>query len=174
MAKVEPTKVCTKCKVEKPLSEFSKDKSTKSGHRPHCKGCVRQYRQEHEEEIKHWHKNHKKERNERERNRYRTNIQHKLKVLLRTRMGMAIKGDQKSGSAVQDLGCSIEELKKHLEFQFQPGMTWDNWALDGWHIDHIIPLASADLTDRKQFLEACHYTNLQPLWVEDNLKKRYS
>jgi hypothetical protein len=48
-------------------------------------------------------------------------------------------------------------------------MTWDNWTTDGWHIDHIKPLASSfDLTDRKQFLEACHYTNLQPLWAKDN------
>jgi len=50
-------------------------------------------------------------------------------------------------------------------------MTWDNWTLDGWHIDHIKPLASFDLTDRKQLLEACHYTNLQPLWAKDNLTK---
>jgi desulfoferrodoxin (superoxide reductase-like protein) len=50
-------------------------------------------------------------------------------------------------------------------------MTWDNWTTDGWHIDHIKPLASFDLTDRKQLLEACHYTNLQPLWAKDNLIK---
>ena len=62
-------------------------------------------------------------------------------------------------------------LENNLESKFQSGMTWDNWALDGWHIDHIKPLASFDLTDRNQLLEACNYTNLQPLWAKDNLSK---
>jgi len=100
-----------------------------------------------------------------------TDIQFKLCTTLRSRLRLALKNNQKVGSAVSDLGCSIDELKSYLESKFQPGMTWDNWALDGWHIDHIKPLVSFDLTDRKQLLEACHYTNLQPLWAADNLSK---
>lgn len=88
---------------------------------------------------------------------------------LRSRLYCAIKGNFKAGSAVSDLGCSIEFLKEHLESMFQDGMSWDNQG--EWHIDHIIPLASFDLQDREQFLKACHYTNLQPLWAEDNLRK---
>jgi len=65
----------------------------------------------------------------------------------------------------------VPELMAYLEALFTPGMTWDNRGLYGWHIDHIKPLASFDLTDREQFLQACHYTNLQPLWWQDNLKK---
>ena len=98
-------------------------------------------------------------------------VQYKLSNRLRHRLRMALKKEFKSGSAVKDLGCSIEELKLHLESKFQPGMSWDNWDRYGWHIDHIKPLASFDLTDRKQFLEACHYTNLQPLWATDNIIK---
>lgn len=75
------------------------------------------------------------------------------------------------GSTVKDLGCSIEELKMHLESKFQPGMTWENYGPKGWHIDHIRPLSSFDLTDKTQFLEACNYVNLQPLWWYDNLSK---
>ena len=86
-------------------------------------------------------------------------------------MSRAIKTNAKAGSAVRDLGCTIPELKAHLEAQFQPGMTWDNWSLKGWHIDHIKPLTSFDLTNREQFLQACHYTNLQPLWASENLSK---
>lgn len=65
------------------------------------------------------------------------------------------------------VGCSPEFLKEHLETQFTDGMTWDNRS--EWHIDHIIPLSSAKTED--ELYKLCHYTNLQPLWVEDNLKK---
>jgi len=93
----------------------------------------------------------------------------KLSMLLRTRLHHAIKGNFKSGSAVRDLGCSVEYLKAFLEGQFEPGMGWKNHG--EWHIDHIRPLASFDLTDPEQFKQAVHYTNLQPLWAKDNLKK---
>ncbi len=98
-------------------------------------------------------------------------LKDKLKHNLRNRLCVAIKKGYKSGSAVKDLGCSIEELKKHLESKFQPGMTWDNWSRVGWHIDHIKPLASFNLSNPEEFKKACHYTNLQPLWAKDNLSK---
>jgi hypothetical protein len=60
-----------------------------------------------------------------------------------------------------------------MESKFQPGMTWDNRGKE-WHIDHIIPLATFNLQDRRQFLVACHYTNLQPLWARDNMVKGMS
>jgi len=101
----------------------------------------------------------------------KNNIKYTLPKSLRGRLSRSIKGNYKSGSAVSDLGCTITELKLYLESKFQPGMNWDTWGLYGWHIDHIKPLASFDLTDRKQLLEACHYTNLQPLWAKDNLSK---
>ena len=109
--------------------------------------------------------------NARHSNYIKTDIQYKLSRRLRSRLYKALQGNFKNGSAVTDLGCSIDELKMHLESKFQPGMTWDNWSFEGWHIDHIKPLASFDLTDRKQLLLACHYTNLQPLWAIDNLSK---
>ena len=104
-----------------------------------------------------------------ERKKRKNDIQFKLSRALRNRLYVIKK--QKSGSAIKDLGCTIEELKSYLESKFLPGMTWDNWSIDGWHIDHIKPLSSFDLTDRQQFLESCHYTNLQPLWAKDNLLK---
>lgn len=74
-------------------------------------------------------------------------------------------------SVTRSLGCTPEQLKLHLEQQFQPGMTWENHGVHGWHVDHKKPLASFDLTDPAQFDQACHYTNLQPLWATDNIRK---
>lgn len=90
---------------------------------------------------------------------------------LRARLRQAIRHNFKKGSAVRDLGCSIDEFKTYLEDKFKPGMSWDNYGKDGWHIDHIKPLSWFDLSDPSQLREACHYTNLQPLWAKDNLKK---
>lgn len=104
-------------------------------------------------------------------NRRAADIQFKISQNLRNRFGKLFRCSKRPGSAVKDLGCSIEQLKQHLESKFQPGMTWDNYGLYGWHVDHIVALAKFDLTDQQQFLKACHYTNLQPLWAEDNIKK---
>lgn len=84
---------------------------------------------------------------------------------LRERFGKAFKNNYKTGSAVRDLGCTIEQFKVYLEEQFQEGMTWDNYGVtedgsEGWHIDHIKPLAEFDLTNKEEQLEAVHYTNL--------------
>jgi hypothetical protein len=91
---------------------------------------------------------------------------------LRGRLNKALHGNYKAGSAVNDLGCSIAELKQHLESQFKPGMSWDNYGRNGWHIDHITPLCRFNLQDEIEFKKACHFTNLQPLWAGDNLEKR--
>ena len=98
-----------------------------------------------------------------------TNPQWRLAKNLRHRLGKAMMGKTKGVSAVRDLGISIPEFREYIENQFQDGMTWDNYG--EWHIDHIIPLISFDLTDKEQALKACHYTNLQPLWAKDNLSK---
>ena len=106
-------------------------------------------------------------------NRMTVDVGYKLKKKLRSRLHSAIKQDAKVGSAVNDLGCSIEELKTHLESQFQSGMSWDNWGIGPgtWQIDHIRRLAGFNIADPIQFKEACHHTNLQPLWFEDHLVK---
>ena len=103
------------------------------------------------------------------RNRRTNDVQFKLTTLLRHRLYMALKSNSKTGSAVHDLGCTVEELKKYLESKFQQGMSWDNHGK--WHIDHILPLSSFNLSDREQLIKACHFTNLQPLWAEENMKK---
>jgi hypothetical protein len=98
-------------------------------------------------------------------------INFRLADVLRCRLKHALHGRAKTGSSVKDLGCTVAELKKYLENKFIEGMTWDNWGIHGWHIDHIKPLASFDLTNPQQLCEAVHHTNLQPLWAVDNWKK---
>ena len=100
---------------------------------------------------------------------YQNNIQFKLAHNLRKRLRNALNRNQKMGSAIKDLGCSIDDLKFWLEFWFEEGMSWENYGK--WHIDHIKPLSKIDLTNKEEFLKVNHYTNLQPLWAKDNLKK---
>jgi hypothetical protein len=221
-------KLCTKCGVVKPRSEFHKCKAKKGGLHHSCKSCVsrynaeyysknvnklaeykKKYNEENVEYIKEMNKNWRLENKEYikkkgsvyrqnnqekllERNRkyrienrdkvnkydreYRMrrnaiDINYKLRNTLRSRLNIAIRNNQKVGSAVYDLGCTVEHLKTHLEDLFLPGMSWKNYGKEGWHIDHIIPLCHFCLADEEQFKEACHYTNLQPLWAKDNLAK---
>lgn len=109
--------------------------------------------------------------NEYMKNRLQTDITFKLKTRLRTRVREVLKSKNihKSESMNKYIGCTVEYLKQHLESQFQPGMTWDNWGVNGWHIDHIIPASLASTAE--ELYKLCHYTNLQPLWAHDNRLK---
>lgn len=79
------------------------------------------------------------------------------------------KGLIKNSRTLRLLGCSIEKFKQHLESLFLPGMSWANRCL--WHIDHKRPISSFDLTTGAGQRAAFHYTNCQPLWAVDNLRK---
>lgn len=103
-------------------------------------------------------------------------INFKIATNLRSRLGKALKRNQKTGSAINDLGCSIDRLKILLQLRFirnprnqKQIMTWENYG--EWHIDHIIAISKFNLVDRKQLLKACNYTNLQPMWAKDNISK---
>ena len=130
-------------------------------------------RQEYLEKAKVREQRYRPIRTRRNRERARTDIEYRLQRYLRNRLYCALKGGFKNGSAIRDLGCSTDFLKQYIEKQFQTGMTWENWGkgLGKWHIDHIRPLSSFNLMDKKQLAMACHYTNLQPLWGVENLSK---
>jgi hypothetical protein len=112
---------------------------------------------------------HREERRARDAARRALDIKFKLTCYLRTRLNAALRNHQKTGSAVHDLGCTIPEFIDYIAAKFQPGMSWDNYG--EWHLDHIKPLAAFDLTDRTQFVEAARFTNYQPLWALDNIRK---
>ena len=97
----------------------------------------------------------------------------KLRMNLRHRVWNALQANEAGKSkSIQDLiGCPSDELVSHLETQFTDGMTWENYGRHGWHVDHIRPCASFDLKDPEQQRQCFHYTNLQPLWAVDNIRK---
>lgn len=137
----------------KDLSSGSKCEHGISSSDKRCSECLRIYQRKYKNQRK------------------ATDPIYKLQHNLRSRLRKALKGKPKAGSAVRDLGCSLSEFKKYMESRFQPGMTWENHGFNGWHIDHIIPMSSFDLTNIEEVRKACHYTNLQPLWWHENLAK---
>lgn len=127
------------------------------------KDSIKKYQAANQDKIKTYKKEYCK-------NRRATDLNFKIAHNLRSRLNKALKGNLKNGSAVCDLGCSIDELKLKFLPLFTEGMSWDNYG-SLWHIDHIRPCASFDLTDPEQVKLCCHFSNLQPLWAADNLAK---
>ena len=99
-------------------------------------------------------------------------VEGRLQQNIRRRMAHALqsqgtrKGDERS---MQYVGCTASELKEHLEGRFLPGMTWENKSL--WQMDHVVPLASFDLSKEEERHRAFHFSNIQPLFTKDNMKK---
>lgn len=93
----------------------------------------------------------------------------RMTYTVRNRIFYAVRdrGFKKGAKTAEMLGCDWIVLREHLEAKFCDGMTWDNYG--DWHIDHIVPLASA--TSEEELIRLCHYKNLQPLWAADNIRK---
>jgi len=159
-------------------------------HKKQHKQNYKKYYKEHRQELLQYQKNYRannpekikvtqKKYNDRNREinnkkrqeKLKNNIQFKLSCYLRSKLRKLIKKEHKYNSALKLLGCSLKELKHHLESKFKLGMSWSNYGLYGWHIDHIIPCAKFDLSKKSEQHKCFHYTNLQPLWAKENLKK---
>lgn len=150
-------KVCSSCGLLKRNTEFYKFKHHKDGLDSACKACVQVRKADY----------------------FRRNAVAQLRCRIRRRLGYYTKCNKclDKDYAILFLGCSLNELQSYLESKFYPDsrtgepMTWNNYGRKGWHIDHIFPLSKADLLDDSEFKRVCHYTNLQPLWSWENLKK---
>jgi hypothetical protein len=125
-----------------------------------------------ENQIKNYSK-YKDKKREYVKQRLKNDEKFKMCLYLRNRIRDAIRNQnsEKAFTFIELLGCTIKEARDHLEKQFKEGMSWSNYGLYGWHIDHIIPCASFDLTDPEQQKKCFNYSNLQPLWAKDNLTK---
>ena len=187
-------KKCTKCHKEYPetLEYFVRNSACKGGLSTQCKVCNKryktQYRKKNKDKIYQYNKKYvednaekvalyqkqylqenKETRNKRESDRYYSDTQYRMTKTLRGRLYNACKGRGCKQSTLDILGCTIDEFLQYIESQFSDNMNWENYGK--WHIDHIRPCCSFDLTDPEQQRKCFHYTNLQPLWAIDNLKK---
>lgn len=186
------TKICSKCGVEKKVCEYYKKKGCLFGVNSYCKKCQLEIKQNlrknnpekykeqtkkyyektkdtQKEKKKIWILNNREKYNSYWTNRKKEDIEFKLITDMRSRLStyLSKKGLSKKNKTFEIVGCSPLQLREHLEKQFVIGMTWNNRG--EWHIDHIIPLSSAKTEE--ELYKLFHYTNLQPLWAIENIKK---
>lgn len=187
-------KECTKCKVWKPYSEFHKKAASKDGLQYKCKECYKEYRAANREKIvgylreyyKHnrdkiteqqkEYRQNKKKVAEYHKERYHNDPTYRLRhlVSMTVRNALSNNNSSKEGNSTWDaLPYTPQQLREHLEAQFEEGMTWDNYGRDGWHIDHIYPqsLLPYESMDDDNFKIAWDLRNLRPLWAAENFSK---
>jgi hypothetical protein len=132
------------------------------------------YVEKNREHVKAYQRSYKKanreKRNEKTRLKYKTDPSYRLKTNCRNRISAFLKSKKGSVKSADLIGCTLEELKQYIGSMFKPGMNWENYG-SVWHVDHIMPIASFELSDIEQIKRCFHYTNLQPLFAVDNLKK---
>jgi len=234
------TKTCSKCKIEKDVNDFHKNKTRKDGLNPQCKDCKKSYHLIHKKEILKYQKNYRKINKQksadyRQRNnqkvkeynkqyrashkeelkikaiKYQEKNKKKIKIYMKAyrtkyksvlkeykrdydyrrkkedvnfrirhnisnRILKALKRNSKSLPTMYLIGCDTEYLMYYIQEQFTKGMNWDNhgrgwYGKKEWHIDHIKPCYLFDLSKPSEQRKCFHYTNLQPLWSGDNMKK---
>lgn len=173
-------KCCGKCGVEKTPELFHKNTVCEDGLSAYCRDCSRRlYANKHKkyyeenkpillEKNRLWKKNNP-DRYKAQRKRYNQQPQRKIRRNFKKRIKELLQNRTESTHHL--LGCSGKELAAHLESKFRDGMTWENYGVKGWHMDHIVPCAAFDLTDPNQRKQCFHYSNLQPLWCKENLNK---
>jgi hypothetical protein len=184
-------KTCSKCKLEKELLDFHKNKNSKDGFCEKCKKCKNDYSKKYrldnidyfkeygknyikDEKYIEYHKNYNKEyfQNKlKEERKLRKEIDYlfKIKCNIHSRTSNIFKKKKfKNNNSIHSLlKCDYNTLINHLENKFIDNMNFNNYG--EWHIDHIIPLHSAKTEE--ELIKLCHYTNLQPLWAKDNISK---
>ena len=176
------------CGEEKHWSDFSENPKGQHGLNVRCTKCEKEYQKclktrkvahkrkyydknkdECIKRTKDWAENNRDRKNEYYRDRRKTDPLYKLTANMRTGMSECLSGKKKQTKTFEYIGCSPSQLKSYLEKQFHDGMSWDNYGK--WHVDHIKPLCSFDLTIEENLHTAWNYKNLQPLWASDNCSK---
>jgi hypothetical protein len=173
--KTKDYKTCRKCSELRLKEEFRKDCNTRDGITTICKSCDKLYREKNKDSINNYRIKYRLENrekiNKRELDRKNNDPVYKLTSSIRCLIKNTFKRNKnnytKSKRTEEILGCSIQEFIDHMSSKFTEGMTISNHGK--WHIDHIIPISLAKTEE--EVIKLNHYTNLQPLWAEDNLRK---
>lgn len=166
-------------KGQKPNARYLYTKQTEEQRKQKTRETRQRYYRNHLEKMKQEHRDYyfnNKEKminysNEWRKKQRRINPNFKLKTSIRSRILKTIKRGCKHLPSENLLGCNWRTAREHIESLWEEGMTWENHGLYGWHIDHIIPCAAFDLTKEEEQKKCFHYTNLQPLWAKENLRK---
>lgn len=174
LIEIPPNRICKRCGVEKSHYHFIYTKNISRALWVCC-SCMEELKALSDERKKIRTKNYKtspaykKRRNDELKLKRQSDPVFKLSSYIRNQIGFSFKvrSYRKYTSCKSILGCDFNALKLHFESLFQAGMNWDN--MGRWHIDHKKPLAMAKSV--QDVIELNHYTNLQPLWALDNLRK---
>ena len=168
---------CRLCNEEKHFTLFASKGGKQKPYQ--CKICVNEKNrekrhlnnEEYNRKIRESYERNKEKINETRRKnlqkRRETDPHYRAMMALHCRLYMAVQ--EKIGKTMELVGCSKNDLFAHLESKFTEGMTWENYGK--WHIDHIRPCASFNLEDPEEQKKCFHWTNLQPLWAQDNIRK---
>lgn len=187
MALASTSKVCTKCKEEKPLDSFYRKPKGKYGRSAKCIVCQKDeskaWRILHPDQVKeqnlksyianrHKQPVYRKRHNPKRRKRYQEDFVYRLECVFRsrTRDAFIAQGVKKQYRSTEMLGCTPSEFKKHILGNLQPGMTEENYGTV-WHIDHTRPCAGFNLVDHEQVRQCFHWSNLMPMFADKNRQK---
>ena len=176
-------KKCRKCKCEKPIHLFAKDKSRKDGLQPECKECkIKIVKESGYKYQKQWNDKKRGEGywkqysdgsywNEYHKRRRREDPHYSLYLNLRSRISNLLSGHTRSKRTQEIIGLPLDQFREYIEMNWGEGMNWENYGYgDGkWVIDHHIPISSAETEN--EIYKLNHYTNLKPMWWKENLIK---
>ena len=174
---MEIINVCKYCELSKSINEFDTYKNQKTEKiyvRNRCIDCRKkydiEYHKQNKEKKSQYTKDNREKINERRKKRFENDSNYKIIEYTRARIRDALKNNAKKTKTKELLGCTIDELKAFLEFQFDENMSWDNHG-KYWSIDHVIPCASFDMSNIEEQKKCFNWTNLQPLTIQENRKK---
>ena len=181
----EGQKLCTTCWKVRPLSIFYKNKIRKTGISNKCQICSSAagkkyestHREKRNERVRQWVKENPEKAREKSRKsskKSRSTTRGRLRGNLSSAIWLSLKGESKRGHRWEYLvGYSVDQLKRHLEKLFEPGMSWENYGKYGWHVDHKIPVSAFNFEtpDDLDFKRCWALKNLQPLEAKKNQSK---